>query len=512
MPGSWVQGEADLPVAGPLYGVHHRAGPRGRDDRVERTLEGPDRERAKGPAHLWGLPLAAHRQHRGKGRGMCRGEAPATGSPHGNAGEVEAVRVTVVRPHYLLQRLEREFISRPSARSRSAGEKRLPCPGSPDECNIRQVPETCQGNISSASPQTAGRRGSLTQTLPMTSTSASSTIRIAFAGFRHGHIHSLYHAARARPDVEIVAAAEEDEPTRHALQGGGTIHITHSSIASMLDAVPCDVVAVGDYYGRRGALLIEALRRRKHVISDKPICTSLAELDQIEALAREQGRVVGCQLDMRDAPVALEARRRLLGGEIGAVHAVQVGGQHPLLFGTRPGWYFERGKHGGTINDIGIHALDALPWMTGLRFREITFARAWNARLPQEPHFQDGAQFALVMSNGAGVLADVSYLGPDANGYRIPQYWRMTFWGSEGLLETDFPAGQVTIHPQHDPAPQVIQAAAGVPGGYLDSFLRELRGETSGLHLSSAEVLAASRLALRTQEAADQGLFRVPLG
>src|SRR4051794_20173371 len=109
-------------------------------------------------------------------------------------------------------------------------------------------------------------------------TSASSKLRIAVAGFRHAHIHSLYQAARARPDVEVVAAAEEDEAARRALQAGGTIEITHSSIDGMLDAVPCDVVAVGDYYGRRGTLLIDALRRGKHVISDKPICTSLAEL------------------------------------------------------------------------------------------------------------------------------------------------------------------------------------------------------------------------------------------
>jgi predicted dehydrogenase len=336
-------------------------------------------------------------------------------------------------------------------------------------------------------------------------------IRVAFAGFRHGHVHSIYQLARTRADVEVVAAAEEDAPTRTALQSGGVIGITHSSIEAMLDEAPCEVVVVGDYYGRRGALVLESLRRGKHVLGDKPLCTSLAELEQIEKLARAQRLVVGCQLDMRDAPVTLEARRRILGGDIGEVHAISVGGQHALLFGTRPGWYFEPGKHGGTINDIGIHALDALPWMTGLRFHELIFARAWNARVAQAPHFQDGAQFALTMSNGAGVLGDVSYFGPDANGYRIPQYWRTTFWGSGGLLETNYPANQVTIHRQSDKDPQVITATEGLPGGYFDAFLRELRGEGSGLHLSSAEVLAASRLALRVQEAADKGLVRVQL-
>ena len=31
--------------------------------------------------------------------------------------------------------------------------------------------------------------------------------------------------------------------------------------------------------------------------------------------------------------------------------------QHPLLYGTRAKWYFEEGKHGGSINDIGVHAV-----------------------------------------------------------------------------------------------------------------------------------------------------------
>ncbi len=346
---------------------------------------------------------------------------------------------------------------------------------------------------------------------PMPKSHSSPPIRIAFAGFQHGHVQALYQAAQLRDDLAIVAASDEKEATRRALAAGGKVAITHSSIIKMLDEVPCDVVAVGDEYGRRGALLLEALARGRHVISDKPICTSLAELDQIETAARAQGLVVGCQLDMRDGAVAAEARRRILGGEIGEVHAVSVGGQHPLLYGTRPDWYFERGKHGGTINDIGIHALDALPWMTGLRFREISFARVWNARIPQAPEFQDGAQFAMVMSNGAGLLADVSYLAPDAGGYRTPQYWRMTFWGSGGLLETDFSTGQLVICRHDDAAPQRVQAEGGTSGGYLDSFVREVRGETEGLHLSSTEVLAASRLALRVQEAADRGRCRVPL-
>ena len=91
----------------------------------------------------------------------------------------------------------------------------------------------------------------------------------------------------------------------------------------------------------------------------------MADLDRIEALAREKNLKVGCMLTMRDAAAFIGARNLIQAGRIGEVHAIAFGGQHPLLLGSRPGWYFEQGKHGGTITDIGIHAIDALPWVTG---------------------------------------------------------------------------------------------------------------------------------------------------
>ena len=42
-------------------------------------------------------------------------------------------------------------------------------------------------------------------------------------------------------------------------------------------------------------------------------------------------------------------------------------------------WYFEDDKHGGTINDIGIHGIDLIPYLTGLSFKR-TVARGRNLR------------------------------------------------------------------------------------------------------------------------------------
>jgi len=336
--------------------------------------------------------------------------------------------------------------------------------------------------------------------------------RFVFAGFRHGHIETMYaHVSRHR-DLEIVAACEDDPPTRDRLTAAGSITLTHDNIDQMLREVDCDVVAVGDYYARRGSLVIKALQAGKHVLCDKPVCVTSAELDQIEALAKAQNLCVGAMLDMRDVGAFITAHACIRKGDIGDIVAVNFGGQHPLMPQTRPGWYFEPGKHGGTINDIAIHAIDLIPWICGVALTRVEAARCWNALATEAPHMKDAAQMMLTMENGAGVLGDVSYAVPDSLGYSHPWYWRFTFWGSQGVLEASATDPCLRIVQQGDKQPREIPCAEPTSAGYLRDFLAELKGTLTPGGLDTATVIAASRKALAIQAAADEGLRSVPLG
>lgn len=326
-------------------------------------------------------------------------------------------------------------------------------------------------------------------------------------GFRHGHIMAVYNAKR--DDVEIVGACEEQAETRAELKKSGKVNITHDKFEKMLDELDFDVLAVGDYYGRRGSILVEALKRGKHAISDKPICTRLAELEEIERLSRKQKLALGCQLDLRSGGLFIALRKLIVDGVIGEVHAISFGGQHPLNYGTRPGWYFEEGKHGGTINDIAIHAFNVIPWLTGLRFVRVDAARNWNARLKEVPHFKDAAQFMLTMENGCGVLGDVSYFAPDSIGYALPMSWRFTIWGSAGVVETT--KNDIVLYRAGEKEPRIIPPQEPTAGFYLDSFLREIRGQTMPGDITTGEVIRSSRNTLLAQKAADEGLHDVAL-
>src|SRR5690349_19858391 len=99
---------------------------------------------------------------------------------------------------------------------------------------------------------------------------AERRVSIAFIGFRHGHIRGIYESAKTRDDVEIVAAVEDHPETIEALKCEGKIELKHTDWREVIDHVPCDAVAVGDYFSRRGEIIIAALKAGKHVISDKP--------------------------------------------------------------------------------------------------------------------------------------------------------------------------------------------------------------------------------------------------
>ena len=320
-------------------------------------------------------------------------------------------------------------------------------------------------------------------------------LRLGFAGFRHAHIFDLYQRALDHPDIEMTGTWENDLSASLMPERG--VVPSHASYEALLQS--CEAVAVGDAYGRRGPIVLQALRASKHVIADKPLCTSLDELKEIKALAREKSLRIGMMLDMRDHGNLICLRDVVASGRIGEVQTVSFSAQHPLIWGIRPAWYFEPGMHGGTLNDIAIHALDFLPWVTGLKIEKADAARTWNAKATQAPHFKDCGQFLLRLSNGGGVLGDVSYLAPDKCGYAIPNYWRITIHGTGGFAETSYNALGVSVADDNSQEPELLPPAPARPGGYLEDFLTDVAGHPHAAGRTTSSCLRATRQALELE-------------
>lgn len=326
-------------------------------------------------------------------------------------------------------------------------------------------------------------------------------MKIAFAGLRHGHIFTLADMARKNPLFTIAGWWEEDEPSRESA-GAKFSEPAYDSYDALLADPQVDVVAVGDYYGIRGERIIRALKAGKHVMCDKPVCTRLEELEQIESLLAEKNLKLGCMLDLRYDAGLRYARTLAQDGTLGEIHAVNFTGQHPLNWGSRPMWYFEPGKHGGTFNDIAVHGVDAVMMVTGLAYEKTLCARQWNAFAHHAPDFPDCAQMMGMLENGAGVTADVSYAAPAPSAFSLPPYWRFTFWGENGFLECKLGEKEVTLALTGDAAARKIEAPA-VEGDYLTDLYREIQGES--VPFDTRSVLDTTKTLLMIQKSAQEG-------
>lgn len=321
-------------------------------------------------------------------------------------------------------------------------------------------------------------------------------MNIAFAGFRHSHILGLYDEIQSGNDLTVVGCFEENTQAKNKMEQEKGISFSYDSYEKLLADKTVDVVAIGDYYGIRGQRIIQALKAGKHVIADKPICTDLAELEEISRLTEETGLTLCCMLDLRYMPQVQKVKEMVKSGELGEIHLASFTGQHCLDYGNRPDWYFEEGKHGGTINDIAIHGIDLLRLITGENLSEILFSKTWNAFAEKEPKFQDCAQFTVKLGP-ITVNADVSYAAPKCD-ETLPTYWEFTIWGTKGMVRFNLKEEILSVYKTEKEVysferrnPQIVQ-----------DFLKEVRGEES--LMNTKDVLQTQRQILEIQKAADR--------
>lgn len=320
-------------------------------------------------------------------------------------------------------------------------------------------------------------------------------MNIAFAGFRHYHIMTLYEMAEKNPDTNIVACYEANEDARNKAVSTHNVNFTHATYEDVLNDKNVEVVAIGDYYSIRGQMVIQALKAGKHVICDKPICTDLKELDEIERLHKETGLVVMCMLDLRYAHYSEKAKELIESGKIGKLTIGAFTAQHCLAYGTRPGWYFEEGCHGGTINDIAIHGVDLFRYMTGKELSKINYAKTWNLYADKHPHFKDCGQFVAEMGDFT-ISADVSYASPACN-VTLPTYWEFTIWGLKGMMRFNYAEKIIRIYTDKE---EIIELDA-VEAPLIENLMDEIKGIKT--RLNTDDILKSQRQVLEIQKFAD---------
>jgi predicted dehydrogenase len=134
-------------------------------------------------------------------------------------------------------------------------------------------------------------------------------------------------------------------------------------------------------------------------VSDKPLCTSLEQLEAIKEAAAASRGSLALLLPMPYGSLYSKIREIIAGGEIGEILSVRSRRAYIQKVHARPMWFFSKEYGGGILCDIGTHEYDLVRYLTGKDAVEVT-AYAGNGKIRQFESGEDYAQALFKMTGG----------------------------------------------------------------------------------------------------------------
>jgi predicted dehydrogenase len=257
-------------------------------------------------------------------------------------------------------------------------------------------------------------------------------IRFAAVGLNHNHIYGQARmllaagaelAAYFAPEPDLAAEFGQRHPGAKLARSAEEI-LDDPTIQLIATAgIPCD----------RAGLAIEAMRRGKDVLADKPGATSLEQLAEIERVQRETGRIWAIYFSEHfSTPSTIKAGELVAAGAIGRVVQTIGFGPHRAHLASRPDWFFKRAQYGGILTDIASHQVEQFLFFTGSRSASVVSAQVGNFAHPEHPELEDYGDLTVRGDGGLGYIR-VDWYTPDG----LPTWGdgRLFVLGTDGYIE-----------------------------------------------------------------------------
>lgn len=277
-----------------------------------------------------------------------------------------------------------------------------------------------------------------------------------------------------------------------------------TSPEALLDDPSIALILLSGIPRDRAAWAVKAMEAGKDVMSDKPGCTTLDQLDAIRATVAATGRIWSVDFSERfEVPAVTRAAELVAEGAIGRVIQTVGLGPHRLNRATRPDWFFDRDAYGGILTDIASHQIDQFLHFTGSTGAEITLASVGNYANPDDPGLQDFGEIALRSPQGHGYIR-VDWYTPDA----LPTWGdgRLTILGTEGYIElrkyvdVGHAGTDHLILVNATRCERIDASGAGLP--YFARLIADIR-DRSETAMPQAHAFTVCELALRAQAMAE---------
>ena len=201
-------------------------------------------------------------------------------------------------------------------------------------------------------------------------------------------------------------------------------YYTYSSKEELLSDPEIDVVIIATTNEVHKELAIEALAAGKHVICEKPVTMSSAELEEIMEAAKHSRGIFTIDQNRRTNKDFVLMRRQVESGIIGKPYVIEsrVEGSR----GMPSGWRTMKHLGGGMMLDWGVHLIDQIMYMIPEKVTNV-FCKMYSIEYPE---VDDNFRMTMTFESGLTAHIEVS-----TNNYITHPRWYVL--GETGTLVVD---------------------------------------------------------------------------
>ena len=251
-----------------------------------------------------------------------------------------------------------------------------------------------------------------------------------------GRVAPNHITAAKENGLDIVAICDLDQQKAEAFAREQQLPETvavYTDYEQLMEEAKPELVAIATWSGTHAKIALAAIRRKIHVIVEKPIALSLDDADQMIREAAEHQVKLCTNHQNRFNPVIRLIRQAVEEGRIGK-----------MLYGTaHVRWYRDKAyfdqdtrwrgtweQDGGALMNQCIHDADLLRWMMGDEITEV-FAYTDNLAHPYIEVEDLGIATIRFANGGYGVFEGTTVARPAPTGLEETLY----LFGSEGTLK-----------------------------------------------------------------------------
>lgn len=260
----------------------------------------------------------------------------------------------------------------------------------------------------------------------------SSSIRFSVIGLNHGHIYGMTDALIGGGGRLVSVYAKEPELLADFSKRYPDAKVARSE-EEILGDNSVQLVASASIPVERAPLGIRVMKAGKDFMADKPGIVTLGQFREVKKIREQTKRIYSIWYSERlGNPAAVKAGDLVREGVIGKVVQTIGLGPHRMNPATRPAWFFDPGKAGGILCDIGSHQCDQFLFYTGSAQAEVALSQIGNFNTTEYPAYQDFGDMIVRSTHATGYIR-IDWFTP--GGLATWGDGRSFILGSDGYME-----------------------------------------------------------------------------